>query len=59
MSRGAVGWGLFFLLVGVLFLLGELDVFELRARYVWPVIVIAIGVAVILGGGRGGSTGDS
>lgn len=42
--------GLIFIVLGVVFLLEQLDVFELRAVYVWPVVLIAIGVAVLLGG---------
>jgi len=49
-NRGSVVAGVFFILVGAAFLLEELDVWNLRAVYVLPVLLIAIGVAVILGG---------
>ena len=43
-------WGVFFIVVGGLFLLEELGAFDLRARYVLPVLVIVIGTAVLVGG---------
>ncbi len=49
-NRGSVVAGVFFILVGTAFLLEELDVWNLRAVYILPVLLIAIGVAVILGG---------
>jgi membrane-bound ClpP family serine protease len=49
-NRTALLAGLIFVVLGVVFLLEQLDVFELRAAYVWPVVLIAIGVAVLLGG---------
>lgn len=49
-NRIALIGGLIFVVLGVVFLLEQLDVFELQAAYVWPVVLIAIGVAVLLGG---------
>jgi ABC-type antimicrobial peptide transport system permease subunit len=49
-NRTALISGLIFVVLGVVFLLEQLDVFELRAAYVWPVVLIAVGVAVLLGG---------
>jgi membrane-bound ClpP family serine protease len=49
-NRTALVAGLIFIVLGVVFLLEQLEVFELRAIYVWPVVLIAIGVAVLLGG---------
>ncbi len=49
-NRGSIIAGIFFILVGAAFLLQELDVWTLRAVYVLPALLIAIGVAVILGG---------
>lgn len=43
-------WGVFFIVAGVLFLLEELGAFDLRARYVLPILVIAVGAAVLIGG---------
>jgi hypothetical protein len=42
--------GLVFVALGVLFLLEALDVFDLRAAYVWPVVLIAIGGAILASG---------
>lgn len=48
--RTPVVWGVFFIVAGGLFLLEELGAFDLRARYVLPVLVIAVGAAVLIGG---------
>jgi len=47
---GSVVWGLIFIVLGVLFLLEQLDVFDLRAAYIFPVLLIVIGVTVLVGG---------
>jgi cell wall-active antibiotic response 4TMS protein YvqF len=47
---GPVVWGLIFIVLGVLFLLEQLDVFDLRAAYILPVVLIVIGVTVLVGG---------
>lgn len=49
-NRTAVVWGLFFIVAGIAFLLDRLDVWTLRARYVLPVLLIVLGVAILLGG---------
>jgi hypothetical protein len=49
-NRTALLAGVIFVVIGVVFLLEQLDVYELRAVYVWPVVLIAVGVAVLLGG---------
>lgn len=49
LDRGALGAGVFFVLAGVLFLLDQLDVLTLRASYLWPVLLIGLGVAVLAG----------
>ena len=51
-NRGSIVAGVFFVLVGVAFLLQELGLWDLKAVYVFPVLLIALGVAVILGGTR-------
>lgn len=48
-DRGAIGAGVFFVLAGVLFLLDQLDVLTLRASYLWPALLIGLGVAVLAG----------
>jgi membrane protein DedA with SNARE-associated domain len=47
---GSLVWGLIFIVLGVLFLLEQLDVFDLRAAYIFPVLLIVIGVTVLVGG---------
>jgi hypothetical protein len=42
--------GVFFLVAGVAFLLDRLDVWNLRVRYLLPVLLIALGIAVLIGG---------
>ena len=48
-NRIAFFSGAFFVIMGVLFLLEQLDVLSLRAAYVVPIILIVIGIAVLLG----------
>ena len=51
-NRAALVFGAFFLLAGVAFLLERLDVWELKLRHLAPALLIALGVAVLLGGSR-------
>jgi len=51
-NRAAAIAGLVFVGLGIVFLLEALNVFELRARYVWPVVLIVIGAAVLANGIR-------
>jgi hypothetical protein len=51
-NRFALASGLIFVALGTVFLLEALNVFDLRARYVWPVVLIAIGAAILAGGIR-------
>jgi cytochrome c oxidase subunit IV len=51
-NRTAVVWGIFFVLAGIAFLLDRLDVWDLRGRYLIPMLLIAVGAAVLLGGRR-------
>ena len=46
--------GIVFIVLGVLFLLDRLGVLALSGRYVWPVVLVAIGVAIMVGSGRRG-----
>lgn len=52
-NRTALVAGIFFIVAGAVFLLERLDVFDLKLRFVWPFLLIALGVAVLLGGRRG------
>lgn len=56
-NRSAVTFGVFFIAAGVAFLLDRLDVWDLRARYVLPLVLILVGVAILLGR-RSSATGD-
>jgi Domain of unknown function (DUF5668) len=51
-DRAAIVFGVFFVLVGVAFLLDRLGVWTVRARYLPPILLIAFGVAVLLGARR-------
>jgi cytochrome c oxidase subunit IV len=51
-NRAAVVWGIFFVLAGLAFLLDRLGVWNLRARYLVPLLLIALGVAILVGGRR-------
>ncbi len=53
-SRSALVFGVFFVVAGVAFLLDRLGVWDLRARYLLPVLLIVLGVAVLIGGRSGG-----
>jgi hypothetical protein len=48
--RGSVIWGLIFIVLGVLFLLDQLDVIDLRAAYILPVVLIVIGATFLVSG---------
>ena len=47
-SRGALGGGIFFIVVGVAFLLDELDVVSFSAGYLIPALLIVFGVSIII-----------
>jgi hypothetical protein len=49
-DRGAVIAGLLFMALGALFLLDHLAVIDFRAVYIWPILLIGLGLAVMLGG---------
>jgi cell wall-active antibiotic response 4TMS protein YvqF len=51
-DRGAVVFGVFFVVVGVAFLLDRLNVWTIQAKYLPPILLIAFGVAVLLGARR-------
>jgi hypothetical protein len=46
-SRGALGGGIFFILVGIAFLLDELDIVSLSAGYLIPALLIIFGAVII------------
>jgi LiaI-LiaF-like transmembrane region len=45
-----LAFGVAFVVAGVLFLLDRLDVWDIRATYILPVFLIALGVGILLGG---------
>lgn len=51
-DRTALVFGIFFVTAGVAFLLERLDVWNFELRSLAPVLLIALGVAVLLGGRR-------
>ena len=59
LNRAALVFGLFFCAAGVAFLMERLDVWELRLRHLGPALLIALGVAVLVGGTRHGSSPGS
>ena len=48
-DAGGLVAGVLFVVLGVLFLLDELDVWELDAALVWPLVLIGLGLAIGLG----------
>ena len=42
--------GIVFMVIGVAYLLHALDVWNVRVWRLWPLFVIAVGVAVLIGG---------
>ena len=49
MSRD-MGFGIVFMAAGAAFFLDAVGVLDLAAAYVWPVLLIGIGLALIIGG---------
>jgi len=50
--REGLAVGLFFVAAGALFLLDALEVVSIRAGYLWPLLLIGFGIALIAGGRR-------
>jgi hypothetical protein len=42
--------GVLFIIVGAVYLLHALDVWDIRLWRLWPVFVIALGVVILVGG---------
>jgi hypothetical protein len=51
-SMSALVFGLVFIALGTLFLLDELDVFDLNPVYVIPILLIGLGIGIIAGNRR-------
>lgn len=50
MSRSGLVWGTLFLLVGVFTLLVDLGVWRTRPDWMWPLLLVALGIALLVGG---------
>lgn len=50
---GTFAAGLVFGVFGLLYLLDALDVWDLRPLRLWPILLIAIGVAIVMGARTG------
>ena len=49
-NRSALISGLFFTAAGIVFLLDRVGAIDLRARYLLPLTLIGLGLAMVLGG---------
>ena len=49
-NRASLVAGVFFVVAGTMFLLERLGAFELHLRVLAPALLIAIGVAIVVGG---------
>lgn len=52
-DRWSAGAGAFFVLAGLVFLLDGLEVISVGTVWLWPLLLIAAGVALVLAGRRG------
>ena len=50
--RRALISGILFIILGVVFLLEALEVFELAPASLWPLLLVALGIAVLAGTGN-------
>jgi hypothetical protein len=50
MSRSGLAWGTVFVLVGAFALLVDLGIWEARPDWMWPLFLVALGVALVVGG---------
>ncbi len=57
-NRAALVFGALFVVAGAAFLLERLDVWDLQLRHLAPALLIALGVAVLVGGTGRGSGGS-
>lgn len=52
LDRTSIVAGIVFIVLGMLFLLERAGVLDVQPAYVWPLLLIGLGVAVLLGGRR-------
>jgi hypothetical protein len=50
MNRSGLAWGTLFVLAGVYTLLIDLGVWVSRPDWVWPLFLVALGLALLVGG---------
>lgn len=50
LDRTAIVSGFLFIILGIMFLLARAGVVTLHAAFVWPMVLIALGVAILVGG---------
>ena len=50
-QRRGIALGLVFALLGVMFLLEALEVFEIPPATLWPILLISLGIGVLAGTG--------
>ena len=50
MSRSGLLWGVCFVLVGLSALLVDLGIWHARPGWVWPLVLIALGAALLIAG---------
>ena len=50
MNRSGLAWGTVFVILGLFALLVDLGVLALRPDWMWPLVLIALGAALLIGG---------
>jgi hypothetical protein len=55
--RAATAWAVCFVLVGALAFVVELDIWTPTADWLWPALLMVLGVALLMAGGTGSSRG--
>ena len=50
LNTSSLAAGVVFIIIGVVFLLAALDVWDIRPAYLWPGLLIGIGVVIAFGG---------
>lgn len=51
-SRAALGFGIFFVITGAFFLLEQVGLVSIRGSILWPLMLIALGAALLIVGWR-------
>ncbi|MBT8215168.1 MAG: hypothetical protein KJP12_08075 [Acidimicrobiia bacterium] len=59
LNTSSLAAGVVFIIIGVVFLLAALDVWDIRPAYLWPGLLIGIGVVIAFGGRTVGSDNSS